>query len=308
VNTKEVDCSSYLQEDEIDLRELFSTILRYKRQIVLFVSIVTFSVLIYLILTPNSYKSEIILAPQGKQKNIGGGLASLAAMAGVNIGGGDSGDPYIMMEAILKDRKFNEYVIKEYNLTEKIFHPQNLVYPFGISLSKDDDIPENKDEALFQTRKRLNKVLSLSQDKKSSIITLSAVFYDRYLAKELVDIYLKEMIKKIKQNDIKEIKKQIYYYKKELASTADVSLKEQLSKSISALMQKVVFSNANEFYFVKKITDSEVAYIKDKEKPKRALILVVALITSLILAIFGVFFYEFIKNSDSQNNEKDSLS
>jgi len=140
----------------------------------------------------------------------------------------------------------------------------------------------------------------LSQDKKSSLITLSATFYDRTFSKELVDIYLKEMIKKIKDTDMKEIKKQIYYYKKELSSTSDVSLKEQLSKSISALMQKEVFSNANEYYFVKEIVGSKVAYIKDKAKPKRALILVVAFITSFILAVFGVFFYEFIKNSDDK--------
>lgn len=40
---------------------------------------------------------------------------------------------------------------------------------------------------------------------------------------------------------MKEIDKQIIYYNKELANTYDVSLKEQLSKSLSSLMQKKVF-------------------------------------------------------------------
>jgi uncharacterized protein involved in exopolysaccharide biosynthesis len=96
---------------------------------------------------------------------------------------------------------------------------------------------------------------------------------------------------------MKEIEKQITYYQKELSSTYDVSLKEQLSKSISSLMQKRVFSQANDYYFVSKLVDSRVAYIKEKTKPKRALILVVSLVTSIILGIFMVFFYEFIKGN-----------
>jgi uncharacterized protein involved in exopolysaccharide biosynthesis len=289
-----------IEEDEIDLRELFETILRYKKQIAIFVSVITFITLVTVILMPNSYKSSIVLAPQTSQKSVGGGLASLAAMAGVNIGGGDSGDPYVVLNAVLDDSDFHSKVIQKYDLLEKLYKPKNLVYPFGLKFSEDEDIPENIDEAIFQATKKIKKILSLSQDKKSSMITLSATFYDRFLAKELVEIYLKELISKIKENDLKEIKKQIFYYKKELSSTNDVSLKEQLSKSISTLTQKVVFSNANEYYFVKKVTEPQVAYIKDKAKPKRALILVVAFITSFILAVFGVFFYEFIKNSDDK--------
>jgi uncharacterized protein involved in exopolysaccharide biosynthesis len=289
-----------IEEDEIDLKELFETILKYKKQIATFVFVITFITLIDVILMPNSYKSSVVLAPQGSQKSVGGGLASLAAMAAVSIGGGDSGDPYVVLNTILDDNDFHSKVIQKYDLLEKLYKPKNLVYPFGLSFNKDEDIPENIDEAIFEATKKIKEILSLSQDKKSSMITLSATFYDRFLAKELVDIYLKELIEKVKKNDLEEIKKQIFYYKKELSSTSDISLKEQLSKSISALTQKVVFSNANEYYFVKKVTEPQVAYIKDKAKPKRALILVVAFITSLILAIFGVFFYEFIKNSDDK--------
>ena len=289
-----------VEEDEIDLKELFETVLKYKKQIAIFVFVITFITLIAVILMPNSYKSSVVLAPQGSQKSVSGGLASLAAMAGVNIGGGDSGDPYVVLNTVLDDNDFHSKVIQKYDLLEKLYKPKNLVYPFGLNFSKDVDIPEDIDEAIFEATKKIKKILSLSQDKKSSMITLSATFYDRFLAKKLVDIYLKELIEKVKTNDLKEIKKQIFYYKKELSSTSDISLKEQLSKSISALTQKVVFSNANEYYFVRKVTESQVAYIKDKAKPKRALILVVSFITSLILAIFGVFFYEFIKNSDDK--------
>ncbi len=293
-----------IEEDEIDLKELLDTILKYKKFIAIFTFITVLTTFIVVIMMPNVYKSEIILSPQVKSKNIGGGLSSLAAMAGINIGGsGDSSDPYVVMKAVLSDDSFYRYMIEKYNLIEKFSNPQNIVYPFGLKFKNKDDENKPLEEKIFELTKKLKKdVINISQDKKSSLITLSVTYKDRYLANDLVQLFLKEIINKVKENDLKEMKKQIIYYKKELANTNDVTLKEQLSKSLSALLQKEVFSNANEYYFVSKIVDSHVAYIKDKIKPKRALILVVSFITSLIIAIFIVFFREFLKNSNEETN------
>ena len=293
------------EEDEIDLRELFNTILKYKYKIAAFSFIVLLATFYYVLSIPNSYKSEVILAPQGANKSVSGGLASLAGLAGVSLGGSDAKDPFIIMEATLKDYEFNRYIVEKYELIEKLQNPQNLVFALGFdgfyAQAEKSEEEVDQEARIYETIKNLSTVLSISSDKKSGLITLSAEHIDRFLAKELVDIYLKELIEKIKFNDMKEIDQQIKYYNKELVSTHDVSLKEQLSTSLSALMQKRVFSLANDYYFVSKVTDSRVAYIKEKTKPKRALILVVSLVTSLILGIFMAFFLEFIKKSDEEN-------
>jgi len=214
-------------------------------------------------------------------------------------------NPETLLKAKLEDKSFLDYVITKYDLVKKLSHPKNLVYPFGLEFSKSlkCDEKESEGEQKYCIRKALKDIISISSDKKSGLITLSATYYDRFLAKELVDIFLKEATQKIKENDMKNIKQQIKYYKQELANTKDISLKTQLSKSLSSLVQKEVFSNANSYYMVTKLTDSQVAYIKDKAKPKRALIMIVSLITGMILAIFIVFFREFLKNSaDEKDN------
>jgi uncharacterized protein involved in exopolysaccharide biosynthesis len=66
------------------------------------------------------------------------------------------------------------------------------------------------------------------------------------------------------------------------------------------LIQKRVLSNASKYYVVEEILSTYVPNIKDKVKPKRALIVIVAFVTAFILAIFGVFFIEFIKNSKNE--------
>ncbi len=295
-----------IEEDEIDLRELFNTILKYKYKIALFSFFVVLATLFYVLSIPNSYKSEIILTPQGEEKSTGGGLASLASLAGVSLGGGTGKDPFTMMEATLKDYSFNEELIKKYNLIEKFENPQNLVFAMGIDIfysNTEVNKDTSEEEKIFLINEKLSKILSLSKEKDSGLITLRAEYIDRFFVKELLDIYLKEMIEKIKHQDMKEIDKQIAYYNKELSETYDVSLKEQLSKSLSALMQKRVFSLANDYYFVSKLTDSRVSYIKEKTKPKRGLILVVSFVTSLILGIFMAFFLEFIRSNKNENKE-----
>ena len=298
--------NNYIEEDDIDLKELFNTILKYKYKIAAFSFVVVLATLCYVLSIPNSYKSEVILAPQSDGKSSSGGLASLASLAGVSLGGTDSKDPFTMMQTTLKDYEFNKYIIKKYNLIEKFENPQNLVFALGFDgfYSKPDiDEEMSEDEKIYNINKDLSKMISIGSEKDSGLITLSFEYTDRFFAKEIIDIYLEEMIDKIKLQDMKEIDKQIEYYTKELSSTYDVSLKEQLSKSLSALMQKRVFSLANDYYFVSKLTDSRVAYIKEKTKPKRALILVVSIVTSLILGIFMAFFLEFIKSN--KNDEKE---
>ena len=291
----------YIEENEIDLKELFFTILKHKYKILIFVFFVTCLSFVYVLSIPNSYKSEVILSPQSESKSLNGGLSSLASLAGVSIGGNSSKDPAIMMKTVLNDYSFNEYVVKKYNLGDNLEKNENFVFAFGIDSvyklfnSKKDNLNENKYD-LFSTIATLKNILSISSDKKSGLIILKAESKDRILAKKLVDIYLKEIINKIKNRDIKEIEQQIKYYNKELSNTYDVYLKEQLSKSLSALYQKKVFSQANDFYFVSKVVDSRIPNIQEKTKPKRSSILIMSFVTSFILSIFLIFFIEFFRN------------
>ena len=108
----------------------------------------------------------------------------------------------------------------------------------------------------------------------------------------------------IKRLDLKEIDEQVAYYESELDSTTSLDLKKNITELLSALVKKKVLSQAGEFYMVKQLTKPEVAYIKDKTKPKRGLIIVVAFITSIILGIFMVFFGEFLRNSKDERKSE----
>ena len=302
-NTLDANCT---EEDEIDLRELFKTIWMHKYKIMIFTFVMTFLTIIYALSIPNSYKSSVVLAPQDQSSASSslGGLSALAGMAGVNIGGGNM-DAYNSLDTIINNYSFQKMLVEKYNLSEKLSlenMDKNLVFALGIkgifrlfhSNKKDD---RSKDEIEYDTIKKLKKSVSLNSDKKSGAITLGVVLPDRFFAKKLLEVYLDESTNYLRKIDMLEINKKLKYYKNELANISDIELKTQISQLMSALVQKRVLSSASEFYIVKEMTKPGVAYIKDKAKPKRALIVIVAFITSIILAIFGVFFIEFLKNS-----------
>jgi len=298
---------NYIEEDEIDLKELFTTILKYKYKIILFSFTITFLTFIYVLAKPNVYKSEVILAPQEQSKaSIGGGLSALAGLAGVSLGGGNGMDAYTALSTILKDYNFNKMVIQKYHLDKKLNDPnlnKNYIFALGYR-GIYDMLHSNKkqkidDNILYNTYLTLTNIISLNQDKKSGLITLSVENSDRLLAKKLVVIYLKELTSYLREHDMKDVEEKLKYYENELSITQDVELKTQLSQLMSSLVQKKVLSKASEFYIVKKVTEPRIANIKEKIKPKRALILIVAMITSIILAIFGIFFIEFLNSEQS---------
>lgn len=302
-----------IEEDEIDLRELFATIWKNKFTIMAIALIITSMAVLYALYKPNVYTSQSILVPkdQGGKPSLGGGAAALAAMAGINIGGSGGGiDVANMFKNLLGDYAFNKPIIKKYHLdqmlSEKSIEPhlvfaanQKTVYEFFKSSKKIKQ--QQYDEILFNTFKKLKGILSVSTDKESGAITLSAKFEDRFVAKKLIDIYLKEMSDYIKWLDLKEIDDQVHYYEDELQKAKNLDLKENINELLSALVKKKVLSQAGEFYMVKQLTKPQVPYVKDKVGPKRALIVIVAFITSIILGIFLVFFKEFLKNNDDND-------
>ncbi len=305
--------ANYIEEDEIDLKELFSTIWQNKFTIAIIALLVTFFALIYALKKPNVYTSSTVLILKENDKpNISGGAAAMAAMAGVNLGGGGGGiDISGLFKNLLGNYSFNKDIIKKYKINQML-KLKNIEKNFVFAANKkeiydffkSDAYKEiDQEELTYNTYLKIKNILSTSTDKESGAITLSAKFEDRFVAKELIDIYLLEMSTYIKKLDLKELDDQVAYYEKELLASKNIDLRDNINSLLSALVKKKVLSQAGEFYMVKQLTKPQVPYIKDKAGPKRALIIIVAFITSIILGIFFIFFKEFIRSSPERESE-----
>ncbi|GAB6045595.1 Wzz/FepE/Etk N-terminal domain-containing protein [Caminibacter profundus] len=299
------------EEDEIDLRELFATIWKHKVFIAVFVFIVTSLTIFYVLSKPNEYKVYTVLSPQEQSKSINlGGLGALASMAGVNIGGGSGGlTPEVAFQELLNDYAFmKEFIIKR-GLDKKLKSNElekDYVFAFnynGIYKFLKGDSENKEDKELFDIYKQIKNSFSISTDKKTGLITISFIHPSRHFAYDILVAFLEDGTKFLVNKNLQDINAQIKKYQKELENTNNIELKSELAKLISSLIKQKVYINSSKYYKVKVVTDPYIPDVKDKAKPKRGLIVIVAFVTSFILAIFLVFFIEFIKNSKEGENE-----
>ena len=293
-----------IEEDEIDLRELFATIWKHKIFIAVFVSIVTLLALIYVLSQPNKYKVYTVLAPQEQQKSMSlGGLGALASMAGISIGGSSGVTPDVAFQNLLNDYMFMKNFIQKNGFDKELLSgslQKDYVFAFGYDgiykwfhSSKKED---KKFDFFTQVYKPFVKNFSISTDKKTGLITVSFTNPSREFAYKVLNAFLADTTKYLVNKNLQDINSQISKYQSELAKTNNLELKAELAKLISSLIKQKVYINTSKYYKVKVITDPYIPDVKDKAGPKRALILIVAFITGFILAIFLVFFIEFVKS------------
>jgi uncharacterized protein involved in exopolysaccharide biosynthesis len=306
--TKEnINQNCEMQEDEIDLKELFATIYAGRYFIVVFVFISTLLTLVYVLSKPNVYTVQTVLIPIERKSGASlGGLGALASMAGVSVGGGEVG-PTEAFNALLHDYGSMKWWIEKESLYDVIEQrgSKDYIFAFGSrflydlfhSESKDKE-DKDKETKIFDTFKSLTNMISINEDKKSGMITLSVKNSDRILAKNILESLLKEASAYLIQNDLENNKQQLHYYRESLKKVQDLQIRASMASQISALIQNSIMLKSSPYYKVKMLTKPSIPNVKGKTAPKRGLILVVSVITSTILAIFILFFMNFIKKED----------
>ena len=172
----------YIEEDEIDLYELWLTLKKRKKVILgLFFVATILTAIISFIMTP-IYKSEASVIPVSNSSSPFGDLAGLAAMAGVSIG--ENGDN-AKIKAILESRTIKERVIKKLNLI-----------PILLEEEPEDRNPLN---VAVET---LEDMVSISEDKKTGVITIAVEYEDPKLAQKIANTYIEELQKIMNEKNL----------------------------------------------------------------------------------------------------------
>jgi len=302
---------NFIEEDEIDLRELFATILRGKKIIMLITTVVVAFSFIYVLKLPNIYKSEAVLIPTESKSGGLGNLGGLAAMAGISIGGGGgSMSPDVAFNSLLNNYEFMKKFIVE-NKFDGYFmnkdRDKNYVFALGFrgvydffKATPKKETEAAKEQEIFSIANTIKSNMSISSDKKTGLIKVSYSDSDRDFPPKIIDAFLKDASLYLVQNNLHIINRKLGYFQKELRKAEGFELRQSISSMLSGILKEKVMMKSKKYYQCDVLTDAYPAYIKDKSKPKRSLILVVSFITSIILGIFLVFFLEFIRQEKEE--------
>jgi uncharacterized protein involved in exopolysaccharide biosynthesis len=298
-----------IEEDEIDLRELWHVIWQGKWTIVVVTFLFALVSISYAVLQPNLYKAEVLLASSSSDNNKMGQVAGLAAMAGINIGGGGEADKSQLALATIKTRNFLTKFINRHHLTIPIFAGEKWDRDSGELLLNPEvydskskqwlrkvEAPKKSEPSNWEKFKEFSPMLSVSEDKKSGLISLSIEYLSPILAKQWLDLLVTDINEQFQEQDYAKATKNIDYLTRKLEQTQITNMQNVFFSLIEEQMKNKMLAKLDDEYVFKIIDPAVVA--EEKSKPKRALIAIVGTITGAMLGIFLVFILNFAKSEE----------
>jgi capsular polysaccharide biosynthesis protein len=280
--------SSY--EEELDLRVFFRTLWIGKWLICGITVATTVIAVIIALMLPNIYRAQALLAPNENATASGlsamaaqyGGLASLA---GINLDNGSTDNIAIGLE-ILKSRKFISTFIETHELLVPIMAADGWVEETD-ELRIDADIydvpgeiwvrdvrrPKKPTPSLQEAYEKFSEdILSISQNKRTSFVTISIDYFSPTIAKQWVDWLIEDINSTVMRKDVDEAEQAIAYLEGQISATSLASLQEVFFSLIEEQTKTVMLANISDEYLLETLDPAIVP--EEKAKPSRALIVI----------------------------------
>jgi LPS O-antigen subunit length determinant protein (WzzB/FepE family) len=299
-------------DDEIDLRELFGVLWAGKIKIIAITAVFAIASVIYALSVPNQYKATALLAPA---QSSGGGLSGalgqlggLASLAGVSLGGGESGEAQIAQE-IMKSWSYIEGFIADNNIAAEVYAAEgwnkgsNTLEinsdAYDVGMNKwllEDESGTIKPPSSWQLFQAFSGMLSVSEDKKSGLVSVSIEYFSPQIAKQWVDMYVESINRFMQQRQIDKVTRNINYLQEQIEKTAIAEMQEVFYTIIEEQTKNKMLAEASPDYVFVAVGPSMVP--EQKSQPKRALICILGTLLGGMLSVLLVLIMHYTKKSD----------
>lgn len=301
-------------DDEIDLRELFSVLWNGKKLIIGITAIFALVSVFYALSIPNQYRATALVSPaQGSGGGLSGALGQLgglASLAGVSIGGGESSEAQVAQE-IMRSRGFIEEFISENNLAVEVFAAEGWdmgsnqleinsdIYDVD-SLLWVQDAPAGKagEPSGWELFKKFSGMVSVSEDKKTGMVSISVEYFSPELAKEWVDRLVIGINQHMQSRKLEKVNINIQYLEAQIQKTSIAEMREVFYTIIEEQIKSKMLAEASpEYAFV---TVSPAMVPEEKSQPKRALICILGTLLGGMLATLIVLVRHYAFNGSDK--------
>lgn len=209
-------------------------------------------------------------------------LGGLGAIAGLALP--DSSSQKKVWLATLTSRQFAASFIADKDLLPVLF-PRKWDERTQRWKSNDPDIVPSMDDAvrLFE-----DSVLSVTQDRKTDLITLSVDWRDRIVAAQWANELVVRVNDLLRARAIRESEDSLSYLKEELKKTDAIGLQQAIYRIIEGNINKIMMANVDREYAFKVIDPATAPDAERRLRPKRVLLSIVGALAGLFLAIMAV--------------------
>jgi uncharacterized protein involved in exopolysaccharide biosynthesis len=230
----------------------------------------------------------------------------LASLAGINLGGGGDDKVAIAME-IIKTWGFLESFIENNNLQVPVFaaqgwdrlHNKLMINPKIYDESNnqwvrafDPNKGERAEPSSWMLYKELEGRVNINEDKTSGIIDLSVEYYSPVLAKQWVELLVKAINTNLQAKDRDDATKSIQYLQNKIRETDISDMQTVFYQLIEEQTKTLMLAEVSDEYVFKTISPAKVA--EQRSKPRRSLIVLVALMLGGMLSVLIVLIRFFM--------------
>ncbi|MFT6992183.1 MAG: hypothetical protein ACJASL_004181 [Paraglaciecola sp.] len=296
-----------VSDDEIDLKELFSALWAGKITIILTTFVASVIAVAIALSMPNIYRAEALLSPVSTDGGSMNGLANkfggLASLAGVSLGGGGF-DKTTMGIEVLKSRTFFADFVDKHSVmvdlmasngwdlnNNKILIDTEIYDVDSQVWVREAKAPRKSEPSFQEAHKEFSKLLSVSQDKESSLITIAIEHYSPYVAKQWVDWLVQDINNTIRNQEVRQAQRSIDYLLNQIEQTRLAELQMGFFELIQSQTETIMLANASPEYLFKTLDPAVVPELK--AGPKRALICVLGAMLGGMLGVLIVLVRHF---------------
>ena len=302
-------------DDEIDIRELFGVLWSAKIKIIVITAIFAFGSVIYSLLLPNQYTATALLAPAQSESNglssTLGQLSGLSSLTGVSIFGQENTESQIAQE-IMKSWSFIEMFISDNDLSVEVFAAEGwsrssgkLQINHGLYdiasrewLLQDDDTDAFRPPTSWELFKRFRQMVSVSEDKKSGLVSVSIEYYSPQMAKDWLDLYVSAINEHMQSRQIAKVSNNIDYLEAQIDKTSIAEMREVFYTIIEEQIKKKMVAEASPDYAFVTVSPSMVP--QKKSQPNRAMICILGTLLGGMLSVLLVFVGHYARGSNSK--------
>ncbi|KYL32701.1 lipopolysaccharide biosynthesis protein [Pseudoalteromonas tetraodonis] len=299
-----------IADDEIDLRELFTAIWQGKWIIIAITTLFAVASVFYAINQPNIYKSEALLAPaeQDQQGGLGalaGQFGGLASLAGVNLGAGGGVDKTQMALEVLKSRQFTSEFIKKHNILPDLMaaktwnrETNTVIYDEELYIAEQNkwirkvELPFKPEPSMQEAYKEFSKIITTNKNTETGMVTVAIEHVSPYIAQKWVNWLIQDINSTMKLRDVVEANKSTDFLTKQIQQTKIADIRAVLYKLVEEQTKTIMFANVRDEYVFKNIDPAVVP--EEKSSPKRALIVVLAIMLGGMLSMMIVLLRYFV--------------
>ncbi|EOX4446818.1 Wzz/FepE/Etk N-terminal domain-containing protein [Vibrio alginolyticus] len=306
--------SNELYDAPIDLRELFKSLWRGKWVVIAITFTFAVGSVIYALSLPNVYKADALLSPAesaggGGLSKMAGQLGGLAALAGVNLGGGGASQTDLAVQ-VMKSRQFAEAFIEKYDLLVPLMAAKDWDLSKN-QLILDDEIYNSKTGMWVREPDGLRgskptpqeayevfskNVLSVNKDDETGLYTVSVQHFSPYLTKQWVNWLIEDINKVMRERTISEVSQNLTYLNTQLQKTSVAEMQSTFYSLIEEQTKSLMLAEVQDEFIFKTVDPAVVPELKSS--PNRALICVIGTLLGGILGMIIILVHYSFKEDE----------